>query len=83
MKITVAQRTNLASFIARAASVCVYGNVLTRCALLLFRDALEIPRRLRAADPGSEIPVEEHLHALAAWMNFAPHKLALVTRKSF
>ena len=77
------QRKNLSSFVARLASVGVCGEALVGCMLLSFREALETPRRLTSADPGSDVPVEDLLPALLAWMRFAPHKLYLLVRKSF
>lgn len=53
------------------------------CALILFRDTLELPRRVTAADSGLEVPIEDLLPALNAWIYYASHKLWLLSLKSF
>jgi hypothetical protein len=60
--------TNMASFIARLASVGVCKGTLTGLFIVLLRDTLETHRRINAADSGSEVPIEELLPAIRAWV---------------
>jgi hypothetical protein len=76
-------RCNFASWIARLAAVGVCGDAFTGCALVLFRDALETPRRVTVADDGLEVPIQDFLPALNAWLYYASHKLWLMSVKSF
>lgn len=83
MDILPDQRRNLAAFIARLASVGVCGDELMGCALLVFRDVFETPRKLISADSGSEVSVEDLLPAVAAWFDFAHHKLHGMVERSY
>jgi len=80
------QRINLAAFTARLASVGVCGNALGPCALLLFRDALEVPRMLAKSNPATldanQVSIEELLPAVNAWMTVASYKLINLTPRS-
>jgi len=80
-------RVNLASFTARLVSVGVCGNTLGVCALLLFRDTLEVPRKLAKSNPATtsdnnEVSIEELLPAVKEWMEYASFKLVNLTLKS-
>lgn len=83
---TVEQRTNFASFIARLASVGVCDNTLAGCALLLFRDAFEVPRQLENShsehQDDKDLLVEELLPAVRSWTDYASFKLVSLTLKS-
>jgi len=65
---------NLHSFIARLASVGVCGNLLTGCALRLFRDALETQRTSL---------IKSLLPAIRIWVFYASHKLGAVIKSRF
>jgi hypothetical protein len=60
-------RSNLIAFIGRLVTVGL-SERLSICALRLFHDALETPRRLRASDAGQEVPILDLLHAIGAWL---------------
>ncbi|KAF2671396.1 hypothetical protein BT63DRAFT_453792 [Microthyrium microscopicum] len=60
-------RDNLIGFIGRLVSVGLPKR-LGLCALRLFHDALEAPRRLRALDAGKEVPELNLLQAIGAWL---------------
>jgi len=87
LSMTVEQRANFASFIARLVSVGVCSNALAVCGLLLFRDTFEIPRQLKKTDSGllesKDISVEELLPAVRSWTDYASFKLVSLTLKSF
>jgi len=61
---------NLHSFVARLASVGVCGNLLTSCALQVFREALETP----------SANLERLLPAIRTWVFYAPYKLGAVVK---
>jgi len=84
---TVEQRINFASFIARLASIGVCDNTLAVCALLLFRDTFEIPRQLKKSASetldNEDISIEELLPAVRSWTDYASFKLLSLTLKFF
>jgi len=84
---TVEQRINFASFIARLASVGVCKNILAVCALLFFRDTFEILRQLEKSESktlkNENISIEELLPAVRSWTDYASFELAGLTLKSF
>ncbi|CZR52826.1 uncharacterized protein PAC_02703 [Phialocephala subalpina] len=75
MDLSVKRRANLAALTARMAAVGIGGNDLTANALWLFREMLEIPRRLTRVDLGDEVPVEELLPACFPWLRLCGPKL--------
>ncbi|MCJ1246901.1 hypothetical protein MMC30_004112 [Trapelia coarctata] len=83
MGMSVAQRKNFAAFTARLASVGVGNDALAGCALWIFREALERPRRATASDGGMEVPLAELLPAVWAWLWFAGDKLVILSNRSF
>jgi Protein of unknown function (DUF3632) len=60
-------RANFIAFIGRLVSVGI-SERLALCALRLFHDALETPRRLRASDAGQDVPILDLLKAIGAWL---------------
>ncbi|MCJ1246827.1 hypothetical protein MMC30_004036 [Trapelia coarctata] len=83
LSMSTKQRENFASFIARLASVRICGDGITGCAIWLFREALETPRRLTAWEDSSEVPVAELLPALNGWLTFASRKLLSLVNQSY
>lgn len=83
IELSMAHRINVSSFVARLVSVGACGDVLTGCVLLLFRTALEIPRRSTASSDGSGVPIQELLPAIEMFLRYAPHQMANVVEQSF
>jgi hypothetical protein len=85
MKMSAIERENLAAFTARLTALGVCDPQLTSCALILFREALETPRRLIANDVATEVaneaedvpdvPLSELLPALLAWLRHGSYKI--------
>lgn len=82
MKLSQKRRTNLAALTARMMAVGIVGDELAANALWLFRQTLEIPRRLTRSDPGEEVPFEELLPALFAWIRYCGPKLVKLSYNS-
>jgi hypothetical protein len=79
---SIAQRTNLMAFIGRLLAVGI-SNRLSLCALRLFHDALETPRRLRESEPGQEVPILDLLPAIDAWLIVHNYKTHTMVRRGY
>ncbi|KAK4541620.1 hypothetical protein LTR36_007764 [Oleoguttula mirabilis] len=72
---------NLAGFTGRLATAGVCDPHLTSCALILFREALETPRRILGSDkltgggPAHETPLSEYLPAVLAWLWYGSYQI--------
>lgn len=75
------ERENLAGFTARLTASGICDPQLTSCALMLFREALETPRRILesdeaiAADQAYETPISDFLPAVLAWLWYGSYKI--------
>jgi hypothetical protein len=66
---TQSHRHNLSAFMARFAALGICASEFSTCAVELFRETLETPRRLTAADDGNEFSVAELLLACGSQTN--------------
>jgi len=79
-KMSVDQRSNLASLMARLAAVGVGGNCFTGAALTLFRNVLETADS--ATQNKQEVSTYDPLPFVATWLFYCPHKLRFLALKS-
>lgn len=77
------QRTNLAAFIARLASIDLLDTTLFGLGLLLFRDALETPRPLLSSVDRDEASVQDLLPGVRCWMDLTRHHIESFVHDSF
>lgn len=61
------ERTNLAGICGRMSASGLCDPHITSCALILFREALETPRRTLSTDDGSEAALSDYTPAVQAW----------------
>lgn len=82
--LTVHKRRNLASFLARLASVGICNDALAGCALIVFREALESPRQFDNSKADQEgLSVAGFAPILLAWLMFASDRLIALSSQSF
>lgn len=85
-KFTVAERASLAAFTAKLCAVGVCSDELSRCALWLFKETLEVERPLRlpdASESNQRPSIVDLLPACLAWLRFNNFKLARLSSMDF
>lgn len=87
---TVTERENLAGFTARLTALGICHPQLTSCALVLFREALETPRRVVETDEleagtgqANESPLSDFLPAVVAWLRHGSYKILTLCAQGY
>lgn len=89
IKLSSIELENLAGFTARLAALGVCTPRLCLCALMLFRNALEIPRPLvhsearRPQEHSDHTPLSDFLPAMSVWLRWGSYKMFSLCAQSY